>query len=729
MSFADTARLISSLELQDKFSGPAAAAEKSLGGLEQKSNFVQKGFGIMGQAVSGVGGAFSTLKGRIGQLISGPLGMLGLGAGLFSVFGLIKGGIEQAGDFAKEVGRLAAVTGLSTDSTSRLAGAFHHFGIETDTALAIAGMAEKNLFKLGGTTKAADKFLEKYGFSLVDSSGKLKDFNSLLLDTSDFFKNAQIPAATKAAALAAIYGKNWQALIPILGAGRVAISDAEEEAQALGLTLTKDNLASLSKLKTATRDWGTALGGLKLQLGLAVVPLLTDLTTGATNFLKTTDEFGRTGSQRIVGFFKDLIDFGKQAFGVIENQVVPVVKKVIEGWNDLPAPLKGLLVKGVSGNFAIKFLLGFDPVAIAGAAGAAVAGKLAGTVAGAFGSFIGDFFGRTAAQKLIPQVVVPASGALPVFVTNPGFGLPTGGPGAAPTPVPTPGGTPWWTTALRLLGITGIALGVGELAGQSNVNTDTQVQMLRQQLIATGDVKASLDKSGATLGAINELLADPDLRAGLSPEILKALDAIDGKIGDVVTNTKPLTQTGGRHGPEGPTPPKPLPLDDAALIAALAKTSEFGGLGGTTIEHGPLLGTDPFGEQALRLFERAEFPKQGQTLGEIERHIIAAEEVQAAYLKSGDLNSAQRTQAVIDGMHRLLGSTDQTVPALDRVQATLDSLPFGLGAQFSKLPPPSVKVNVDVDTRISVSNVARTLLSNRIAGTTTLGGFTASAFE
>src|SRR6185503_3067020 len=134
----ETARLISSLELQDKFSGPAANAGKALGGLEQKSNFVQKGFGLISQAAGGVSGAVSHLKGRIGQLLTGPLGMLGLGAGLFSIGKLFTDGISQAQDFGKEVGRLAALTGLSTEATSRLAGAFHHFGIETDTALQIA---------------------------------------------------------------------------------------------------------------------------------------------------------------------------------------------------------------------------------------------------------------------------------------------------------------------------------------------------------------------------------------------------------------------------------------------------------------------------------------------------------------------------------------------------------------------------------------------------------------
>jgi hypothetical protein len=115
-------------------------------------------------------------------------------------------------------------------------------------------------------------------------------------------------------------------------------------------------------------------------------------------------------------------------------------------------------------------------------------------------------------------------------------------------------------------------------------------------------------------------------------------------------------------------------------------------------------------------------------LGEIERHIIAAEEVQRTYLQEGDINSAQRTQAVIDGMHELLGSTDKSRPPLEFIRQSLERLPFNLGNAFSRIPPPNVKVNVAATANISVSNVARTLTSFRIAGSTTVGGFTESAF-
>ena len=43
-------------------------------------------------------------------------------------------------------------------------------------------------------------------------------------------------------------------------------------------------ITALVAMKKATRDWGDALGGLELQIGLALVPALTDLARTATKF-------------------------------------------------------------------------------------------------------------------------------------------------------------------------------------------------------------------------------------------------------------------------------------------------------------------------------------------------------------------------------------------------------------------------------------------------------------
>jgi len=162
-------------------------------------------------------------------------------------------------------------------------------------------------------------------------------------------------------------------------------------------------------------------------------------------------------------------------------------------------------------------------------------------------------------------------------------------------------------------------------------------------------------------------------------------------------------------------------LDDATLIKLLARTSEFGFAGiGTKIEHGPLTGTDPFGQQALALFRQAEFPRQGKTLGEIERHIIAAEDAQAQFAAKGDQNAVRQLQATIEGLRALLRGTDKVysitqaeaqkrADTANRLNRLLDPLPGGIAALVAKDFSFNVKIPITNRVYISASNVVRTL--------------------
>ncbi len=423
MALGETARLVATLELQDKFSHTAQAATTQLNKLEGSTIVAGRGFAGVSRLAAGAGGALTTFKSRLGGIISGPLGLLGLGAGLYSVGNLLGSSIGQAKDFGAEVLRLNALTGEATKQTSELAAAFEHFGISTEDSQRVVGFAEKNLFKYGGTAKAAKTFQDKYGLSLRDSTGHLKDFNTILLDSADFFNNKAIPAQQKAAGLAVIYGKSWQTLIPILSAGRQTIADVEQEAAKLGLTLTDKNLADLVQLRDATRQWDTSLAGLKLQIGLVLVPELLKLTNAASGFLASG------GREQIVGFFQNLVTFGDQAGQVIQNDVIPVFKGIYGAWQSVPSELRDLIIKGFAADRTIKFLFGFSPASL---------------VISGLKELIGS--------KFIPQLVT---------VTNPGFGLPGGGraPNLPTGGFPPIGGLTFLTAGALFAGVAALIAG------------------------------------------------------------------------------------------------------------------------------------------------------------------------------------------------------------------------------------------------------------------------------
>ena len=181
------------------------------------------------KSLSGVGksagGALSHAKGQISGLL-GSVGLLAGGAGLLGVGAAFTATVNKARDFGDAVDQIANVTGLSAEKASALAATFEHFGVSTDTGAKSLGMLEKNLSLYTLTAKKATEFQKTYGLALVDSSGHVKDANQLLLDSAAYYNNSAIPAQTKAAALAKLYGRSWMDLVDVFEQGAPAIQAA-----------------------------------------------------------------------------------------------------------------------------------------------------------------------------------------------------------------------------------------------------------------------------------------------------------------------------------------------------------------------------------------------------------------------------------------------------------------------------------------------------------------------
>jgi len=178
--------------------------------------------------------------------------------------------------------RVADITGMDIEAASQLVAIFQRYGLDGDVAIKTIGMLEKNVGNLTKTTKAETAFEKQYGVSLRDTSGAVKNASDLIGVGADIFTNKSIPAVQKAAAESKLFGKSWQSIVPILSLGAQGISDAEDEAAKLGMTLTASNASDLKNYKASTIAMDEAMGGLTLQLGLVAVPLFTLISTTLT---------------------------------------------------------------------------------------------------------------------------------------------------------------------------------------------------------------------------------------------------------------------------------------------------------------------------------------------------------------------------------------------------------------------------------------------------------------
>lgn len=384
MGAAEAAELIVTLRLRDMLSG----------GLTKAGTAARTATSHL----SRLGSTLGTVKRNLGGLITGPVGLIGLGGALFGVEKFLSTSISKAVDFGEAVSKISKVTGLATQQTSALVDALDYYGVTTDKALKLTGFLEKSVGNLTkGTGIAAAKFTADFGFSLKNTTinaddlgnaletlnsklashaeknkaydliqkytnASVKDANTLILQAADYFTNKAIPAGTRAAAMAKLFGRSWQDLIPVLSLGRKGVQKALDDA----IKLSDQDIANMQAAKEASREWNDALGDLQITIGAKILPSLTKFATTASAFV-------RNNSDKIVEFFQKAAKFAEQAGAAIQNTVVPAIGQIADMWGRIPDDLKKLLVGGFVANKltggAVTGLAGLGLKGIGGALG------------------------------------------------------------------------------------------------------------------------------------------------------------------------------------------------------------------------------------------------------------------------------------------------------------------------------------------------------------------------
>lgn len=465
-----TQRLAIVVTAQDLASGKLGLVRKELAAMGPAGRVSALGLGLGITAARKGEQAFRHLGDRVRSL-AGPIGLLGLTGAAFGVSGALEEGIRKASDWGLSIEKLGGLTSNTAEQLSGLLGITEKYGISNERIAQIVGFTEKTLGKLetataksgkatksaalahlelvkaqrvangestttinkliaeqkardelttsmanavDGTTKLA-AMQKTYGVQLTDSKGKALDFQSILLNVADAYSKATTASdKAKAAALsAAVFGRGYADLLPILKLGRKGILDAEQAAKDLGLTLSSQNVADLAKFREATREAGDAVSGLELQFGLLVMPDITDA-------LKTGVEWMKTHRADIEGFFKSALHGAEALASFVTGTVVPTLTMIggaaKSAWDAIPAPLRDVLAKGFVADRTIHFLFGMSP---GGAIGDVLKGGLERGLAGLATKIgLGGVFQRGGS---------PAS---PMFVSDVAGGL-GGGAGAA----------------------------------------------------------------------------------------------------------------------------------------------------------------------------------------------------------------------------------------------------------------------------------------------------------
>lgn len=291
----------------------------------------------LGRAALGVGKlGVGLLKGVLAPLkmIGGMAGLSGL-AGLAGVGGMIAMAKSTA-EWGEELDKASAKTGVAANELAKL----HHIA----EAMKIEPEAlDKGLVKLNrtlaeaaaGKNKNAVEMFRKLHIGIRDASGQVRTADKVLPQMSDAIqRNGNAAVRTRIAITA--FGKSGADLIPLLQGGSAELAKMSAEYERYFGKISPQMMKSMREGAEAFDKAELATKGLKMSIGAALMPAITDLLVPMTEWVAQNRELI---SSKVGAWAKDVakylkgIDWEKVGAGAKEFADDLVV--VIKGLRDL----------------------------------------------------------------------------------------------------------------------------------------------------------------------------------------------------------------------------------------------------------------------------------------------------------------------------------------------------------------------------------------------------------
>jgi hypothetical protein len=271
-------------------------------------------------------------------------------------------------DLGSAVNKLKRETGDTAEESSKLLYAFKRVGLSGDEASTSLGILAKKLKgvsdeETGVTTggKSTADILADIGIKAFTTTGQLAPMGQIMPQIAEVFKN--MPDGIEKTGLAMqLFGRSGKDMIPVLNQGSEGLKALGEDAERFGLVLSEQGVADIKAYTGAQRELGAAFDGIKIAIGLAIMPALTDLTTAFADALPTVRVFITEGLDKIGDFLtaheedirnfgQALLDLGEQGFQRLTElgpPLVTILTNLATVFQDVAANLVPLLAGALS---------------------------------------------------------------------------------------------------------------------------------------------------------------------------------------------------------------------------------------------------------------------------------------------------------------------------------------------------------------------------------------------
>lgn len=167
--------------------------------------------------------------------------------------------------------------------------AFRYAAQQTGTDIEALGRGFKILAKnmadaLNPKSSQAQVF-DALGIKVTDATGKLKQFEQIIPEIADKFRQLE-DGTTKAALAQELFGKSGLELVEFLNQGGAGIQQLTDRARELGLVIDQDTANAADQFNDTLADLKATMAGLTAQVAAELLPRLIELAQWAVDFVK-----------------------------------------------------------------------------------------------------------------------------------------------------------------------------------------------------------------------------------------------------------------------------------------------------------------------------------------------------------------------------------------------------------------------------------------------------------
>lgn len=185
----------------------------------------------------------------------------------------VTGLATNAAGTADEIDKMSQKIGISTDAYQEWSYVMGQNGMDVDKlATGMKTLVSQMDSASSGTASAQENF-DKLGISIYDSSGKLKDQETILNEAMHAL--ADMENGTEKARLATeLFGKAGTEMMPMLNQGSQAMDDLTQRAHDLGLVMSEETVNAGVTLGDTIDDIKQSFTMIGTNLGSAVIPVI-----------------------------------------------------------------------------------------------------------------------------------------------------------------------------------------------------------------------------------------------------------------------------------------------------------------------------------------------------------------------------------------------------------------------------------------------------------------------